>query len=271
MFHGMELCAFQKFKIGLDFALAKTMGRFCMSAKPPTTWYELKPQAGFPDRRFVLKATLGGAALVSTLSVSEAQTPAVLLDGYTPVYFTADEWAFIRDACARLIPSEGDGPGAIEAQVPVFIDRQMAGDFGNAADWYMIGPHDPSADQRLGFQSPLTPAQIYREGIAAVDAWCKTEKGKIFVELDSPAQDDVLDQLHSGKHQLKPELRDFFSLLLQNTREGFFADPMYGGNYKMAGWKHVGFPGARGSFLEWANTTDVAYPLGPVSIAGDRG
>ncbi|MBN8919407.1 MAG: gluconate 2-dehydrogenase subunit 3 family protein [Rhizobiales bacterium] len=209
--------------------------------------------------------------MLSALGSTEAQTPNVLLDGYTPAYFKADEWAFIRAACARLIPSEGDGAGAIEAQVPVFIDRQMAGDFGAGADWCMIGPHNASADPAFGFQSPLTPAQIYREGIAAVDAWCKSEKSKAFAELDAATQDDVLKQLQGGKVPLKPELRDFFTFLLQNTKEGFFADPMYGGNYRMVGWKHVGFPGARGAYREWAQDKDVAYPLGPVSISGERG
>lgn len=239
--------------------------------RPPTTWHELQSPVAFPDRRFVLKATLGGGAMLSTFGVAEAQTPKALLDGYTPTYFKPDEWTFIRAACARLIPSEGDGPGAIEAQVPVFIDRQMAGDFGKASDWCMIGPHDPAADPQRGFQSPLTPAQIYREGIAAIDAWCKTEKGKSFAGLDTAAQDDVLAQMQAHKIPLKPELRDFFAFLLQNTNEGFFADPMYGGNYRMAGWKHIGFPGARAAYREWARDEDVAYPLGPVSVSGERG
>jgi gluconate 2-dehydrogenase gamma chain len=242
-----------------------------MNDKPPTTWRELTPPAARPDRRFVLKAAVGGGTMLSVLGLASAQTPQAMLDDYTPAYFKADEWAFVRAACARLIPSEGDGPGAIEAQVPVFIDRQMAGDFGKASDWCMIGPHNADADPRLGFQSPLTPAQIYREGIAAIDAWCKTEQGKPFAELDASAQDDVLKQLQAHTIPLKPELRDFFTFLLQNTKEGFFADPMYGGNYKMAGWKHIGFPGARGSFREWANDKDAAYPLGPVSISGERG
>ncbi|MFD2377610.1 hypothetical protein ACFSTJ_09290 [Ottowia pentelensis] len=46
---------------------------------------------------------------------------------------------------------------------------------------------------------------------------------------------------------------------------------MYGGNHQMVGWKHIGFPGARGAFLEWANDQDKPYPLGPVAISGARG
>lgn len=241
------------------------------NGQPPTTWHELTPPLTRPNRRFVLKAAVGSGAVMLAGGASPTQTARALLDGYKPVYFNAAEWAFVRAACARLIPSDGDGPGAIEAQVPVFIDRQMAGEFGQAADWYMGGPHDASADPQLGFQSPLTPAQIYRQAIAAVDQWCKQEKGQGFAALDEPAQDEVLEALQAHKIALKPELRDFFGFLLQNTKEGFFADPMYGGNHQMVGWKHIGFPGARGSFREWANDNDKRYPLGPVAISGERG
>ena len=240
--------------------------------RSPTTWHELTPPITRPTRRFLLKAAAGSSAVLLAAGHVPAQpTPQARLDAYQPTYFDAAEWVFVRAACARLIPSEGEGPGAIEAQVPVFIDKQMAGDFGSGANWYMGGPHDASADPQRGFQSPLTPAQIYRQGIAAVDAWCRTENGKPFAALSAAAQDEVLKQLQAGKLALKPELSPFFGFLLQNTKEGFFADPLYGGNHQMVGWKHVGFPGARGAFREWANDQDKAYPLGPVAISGARG
>ena len=43
-------------------------------------------------------------------------------------------------------------------------------------------------------------------------------------------------------------MRSFFSVLLQNTMEGYFADPMYGGNRNNAVWKMIGFPGAIGMY-----------------------
>lgn len=156
--------------------------------------------------------------------------------------------------------------------MPVFIDRQLAGDFGAAADWYMGGPHDPGADPLLGFQSPLSPAQMYREGIRLFDEWCRKTKGATFSELDISAQDKALMALEAGEVPLPDSLRDFFDLLLQNTKEGYFSDPCYGGNHGMSAWVHIGFPGARASFLEWNDpaTDNVRYRLGPVSIAGDR-
>lgn len=65
------------------------------------------------------------------------------------------------------------------------------------------------------------------------------------------------------------ELREFWSLLLQNTKEGYFSDPQYGGNAGMQAWVYIGFPGARANFLEWVGRNEE-YRLGPVNIAGER-
>ncbi|WP_246040637.1 gluconate 2-dehydrogenase subunit 3 family protein [Roseovarius arcticus] len=215
---------------------------------------------------------LAGTALVSLARPVFGQATVPALTDYIPTAFSAEEWAFVQAATSRLIPSEGEGPGAAEARVAVFIDRQLADDFGTAADWYMKGPHDPGADPLLGFQSSLSPAQIYRDGIKAFDDWCRENKGAAFAELDPVAQDASLTALDGGEVNLPDALRDFFDVLLQNTKEGYFSDPRYGGNHGMSGWVHIGFPGARASFLEWNDPAmdNVAYPLGPVSIAGER-
>ena len=36
---------------------------------------------------------------------------------------------------------------------------------------------------------------------------------------------------------------DFFRIVRQNVVEGFLSDPSYGGNFEMAGWRWVGYPG----------------------------
>ncbi|CAM5206096.1 hypothetical protein CDEN61S_00252 [Castellaniella denitrificans] len=224
-----------------------------------------------PSRRQFLTATAIGTAVGALpLRIHAAQPAAVPLDQYKPEYLEAPEWAFIMAATARLIPAGGDGPSAHDARVPVFIDRQLAGKYGAATDWYMEGPHDPAADPNLGYQTPLNPAQIYRQGIEAVNAWCTANHGKLFAELAPDRQDEVLASLQKGAVKLPAELRDFFTLLLGNTKEGYFADPMYGGNHRMLAWSYIGFPGARASFKEWADQYDKAYPLGPVSISGER-
>jgi len=253
-----------------------------------------------PTRRTVLQAAAAGALAWPFYSTAYAQEAnPVSLGDYERQFFTAAEWAFLLAATARLIPSDGEGPGALEARVPVFIDLQLAGPFGEAADWYMEGPHHADAPAELGFQSPLTPAEIYREGIEAFNAWCGRNYGRGFADLQPEQQDEALRRLEGGETQtgsapegevaessgsatttavasggtgidLPPELKDFFSLLLQNTKEGYFADPRYGGNHQMQGWLHIGFPGARAAYREWADKWDVPYTLGPVSISGER-
>lgn len=201
---------------------------------------------------------------------ASAQEAADLLAEYAPEFLDPGEWTFIRAAVARLIPSEGDGPGALDVLVPVFIDRQLAGDFGQARDWYMVGPHDASAAPELGWQTPLAPADVYRRAIPMFDTWCRLEHGAAFADLDAEGQDAALTALEKGDVELPDELRDFFELLLSNTKQGYFADPVHGGNLGMQSWVFIGFPGARANFTEWVGKHNEPYPLGPVSITGER-
>ena len=241
-----------------------------MSQDSRSTWHVLGQPLSRPSRRGLLRGGVGAAALLAALGEVSAQSAQAELSSYKRTFFSDAEWAFIVAVCARLIPSDGDGPGAIETHVPIFIDRQMSGDFGTGVNWFMEGPHNPAADPLLGFQSPLTPANIYHQGIAAVDAWCKQQHGKVFAALTPQMQDEVLTATSANKIGIEPAARDFFSLLLQNTKEGYFSDPQYGGNFKMAAWSYIGFPGARASFREWAERGNTRYPLGSVAISGER-
>ncbi|MEI4485258.1 gluconate 2-dehydrogenase subunit 3 family protein [Frigidibacter sp. MR17.14] len=227
---------------------------------------------GIPSRRNFLKASAATVALVGVAAQAKAKetAAAVPLDEYKPEYLNAVEWAFVMAATARLIPSEGDGPGALEARVPVFIDLQLAGDYGTAEDWYMAGPHDPTVAADRGWQTPLNPAEVYRKAIPLVDDWCRTTHGAIFAELEADKQDATLTALQKGEVTLPPDVTIFFTTLLANTKEGYFADPMYGGNHGMASWVYIGFPGARAAFREWPTRHNIKYPLGPVSIKGER-
>ncbi|RYF72332.1 MAG: gluconate 2-dehydrogenase subunit 3 family protein, partial [Comamonadaceae bacterium] len=127
-----------------------------------------------------------------------------------------------------------------------FIDRQMNTPYANGSLWFMQGPFVTDAVPEMGYQLQLVPQQIYRLGIAATDAWCRQQSGKPFAQLDSAAQDAVLKRLEAGDIELAElPAKAFFSLMLQNTREGFFCDPIHGGNKGMVGWTQIGFPGAR--------------------------
>ncbi|MBN9425781.1 MAG: gluconate 2-dehydrogenase subunit 3 family protein [Burkholderiales bacterium] len=185
--------------------------------------------------------------------------------------FNKQEWRFVIAACARLIPDDDDGPGALGCGVPVFIDRQLDGPYGYAANWYMQGPFHQGAPE-FGYQGRATPRELYHAGIAAVDALCLQRHAKAFAELEPAQQDETLQQLEDGNLQAEGvDLKTFFKLLSDDTRYGFLADPIHGGNRDMAAWKMIGFPGARADFLEWTTRHGQAYPLGPVSIAGQRG
>lgn len=191
---------------------------------------------------------------------------------YNPAFFNPGEWAFIKAAVARLIPSDDTGPGAIEAGVPEFIDRQMDAAFGHAVTWYMQGPFVESPPE-FGYQGKLPPRDVYRAGIAACDNYCKnTFSGKTFTQLDPAQQDQALKSMESGEAKFDTlSSKTFFGFLLQNTKEGYLSDPMHGGNKDAGAWKMIGFPGARADFTDWVGRPGVQYPLPPVSINGPQG
>ncbi|WP_029686490.1 gluconate 2-dehydrogenase subunit 3 family protein [Tatumella saanichensis] len=189
---------------------------------------------------------------------------------YDPTWFTAEEYAFIKAAVGHLIPADDRGPGALEAGVPEYIDRQMNTPYATGATWYMQGPFTPDAPKTLGYQLPLVPRQIYRLGIADANTYSQQQHQKVFADLSAEQQVSLLKAFESGDakfSQLPSSL--FFSYLLQNTREGFFSDPIHGGNQGLVGWKLINFPGARADFMDWV-TRGEHYPLPPVSIRGER-
>ncbi len=185
------------------------------------------------------------------------------------MFFTADEAATIEAAVDRLIPPDDRIVGGKDAGCATFIDRQLAGPYGRAEGLYMRPPFMPGAATQ-GYQAPDAPAMRYRAGLKALADHVKTAfAGKSFRELAPAEQDKVLSGLETGAIALKGvKGAEFFALLLQNTQEGFFADPIYGGNRNMAGWKLVGFPGARYDYRDWVERHNEKYPLPPVGIMG---
>lgn len=185
------------------------------------------------------------------------------------LYFTADEAAAVEAIVDRLIPPDESGPGGMLAGCAVFIDRQLAGSFGDSRRLYMQPPFANGTPSQ-GPQSPTLPTERYRVSIAALDDYCKAQfAGKSFVALDAAQQDQVLGGLEKDEIKLKGASgKEFFEAILQNTMEGFFADPIYGGNRDMAGWKLIGFPGARYDYRDHVGKHNQPYPLPPVSILG---
>jgi gluconate 2-dehydrogenase gamma chain len=214
----------------------------------------------------------GAAGMALASSMAPASSAAAESQAYTPAYFTAAEWAFLNAAIDRLIPGDGNGPGGVEAGVPVFLDKQMQLPYGHGAYWYMQGPFHPEAPATLGYQLRQTPRELYRAGIALIDRVALQSHQKSFALLDPVQRDALLTQADQGHLQQDGMMASaFFALLLRNTREGYFADPIYGGNRKMGGWKMVGFPGARADFTDFIDQQGRKYPYGPVSVDGSRG
>ena len=199
---------------------------------------------------------------------AETQPPTPVRPGPW-LYFTADEAAAVEAIVDRLIPADESGPGGKLAGCAVFIDRQLAGSFGDSRRLYMRPPFADGTPSQ-GPQSPTLPTERYRMSIAALDAYCKAQfAGKNFAALDAAQQDQVLDGLEKDEIKLKGASgKEFFETILQNTMEGFFADPIYGGNRDMAGWKLIGFPGARYDYRDHVAKHNQPYPLPPVSILG---
>jgi gluconate 2-dehydrogenase gamma chain len=184
-------------------------------------------------------------------------------------FFTPEEGAAVEAIVDRLIPPDADTPGGKEAGCAVFIDRQLAGPYGSSRGLYMRPPFRDGTLQQ-GPQSPLSPAARYRQGLAALDKYCRRAfAGKPFAQLTDQQKDEILNGLENGPLVLEgASARAFFEQILTNTREGFFADPVYGGNRGMVGWKMIGFPGARYDYRDWVGRHNERFPLPPIGIGG---
>src|SRR5918911_5390267 len=181
-------------------------------------------------------------------------------------YLTQPEIRFLDAAAERLIPTDELGPGGKEAGISVYIDRQLSSTWGTHGRNYRSGPWlDGTPEQ--GFQSRLTPQEVYRIGIHEINVYCRTQFEKPFDQLPPAKQDEILKALETGAIEL-PSLSSklFFDLLWRNTEEGFFADPMYGGNRGKVGWKLIGFPGVASSAYNAHLDDPAPYRVEPVSI-----
>ncbi len=202
-------------------------------------------------------------------SPNEAYPPTLVKPGPW-LFFTADEAAVVEAIADRLIPADELGAGGKDAGCAVFIDRQLTGPYGNY-DWlYMQGPFNPKAAANFGIQSPVVPRDKYRTGLAALAEYTRAQfGGKLFHQLAPADQDHVLTGLEKGDIKLADGVgKALFSQIHTNVVEGYFADPIYGGNRDMVGWKLVNFPGVRYDFRDVIANPNKPYTLPPVSLLG---
>jgi gluconate 2-dehydrogenase gamma chain len=184
-------------------------------------------------------------------------------------YFTSDEARAVEALADRIIPPDPQTPGGKDSGCAVFIDRQLAGPYGTSEGQYNQPPFMNGTRQQ-GPQSSKGPAAIYREALAALDRYCQSKyQGKRFPDLSDQDKDDLLKGIEDGKVTLEGvDGKSFFTHAIKDVQEGFFADPLYGGNRDMVGWKMIGYPGARYNYLDWIDRHNERYPLPPVSIMG---
>jgi gluconate 2-dehydrogenase gamma chain len=225
-------------------------------------------------RNFLLGAGTAVAAGLAPTAPAQAQTPqpAVAASpaiGSEPLLtLTATEHAFFAAAADTIIPADELSPSGSECGVATFIDRQLAGAYGSGARLYRDGPF-PKGKPELGYQLPLTPREFFRAGVAAANEWTRKTYGKDFDRLSAADRTAALKAMEEGKAPF-PGVTSamFFNALLQIAMEGFFADPIYGGNRNMAAWKMVGYPGLPATYREDIKTYfGKQYDKPPRSIA----
>lgn len=183
-------------------------------------------------------------------------------------FFTPMEARTVEALVERLIPADELSVSGKDAGCAEFIDRQLAGSYGTFERLYMKGPFVAGTVEQ-GDQSPLVPQQRYRLGLAALESHCQRALGKGFTDLPNDQKDEVITGIQKGEIKFNDiDSKLFFALLLQNTMEGFFADPIYGGNRDMVSWKMLGFPGARYDYREFIDRHNEKIDLAPLSIVG---
>jgi|SRR5690625_240869 len=247
------------------------------------------------SRRHFLKNTglvaggvVGGSVLGGLLTnqfrpetkTDTKQTTRELFDAR--MFFDREEdFAILMDATEQIFPKDEHGPGAIELGVPYFIDKQLAGSWGTNAKEYMRDPflqnqqvldyQDKDTDQDKSgpntatkaptptprYQTRLNRGDLFIHGLRRMDQVSEDKFDEPFVELSDDEQIEVLEAFEKSDVEMKGVAsKTFFNLLLQMTIEGAYADPVYGGNKNMMGWKMKEYPGPRMAYLDQIEEED---------------
>lgn len=181
--------------------------------------------------------------------------------------FTSHERSTIAAAMARIIPSD-DVAGAAEAHTIDYLERYLSGTAFIYAKPDGTGFETLVGARRDAWQQRVdTMLAKYRDGVGELDSRSRHHFGRSFVDCAANEQDEVLKAVEAGAfwpdsrsspsrevattvaggpalQQTSTEVElDFFPLLVVHTRQGFLADPIYGGNRDRVGWQAIGFPG----------------------------
>ena len=202
-------------------------------------------------RRFLKGAIAGSAAAVTGVLPNSVQAQNIgtpqntVAANQAYLFFNLEEQAFIEAVVNHMIPADELSPKGTEIGVNMYIDHALANGWGKGERLYNHGPWKKGLPTQ-GYQSPLTPAELYRVSITKSNVVCTERYGKGFDQISEAQRQEFLLALSSGKVDFKdgPSSKTFFDMLYQNVMEGMFSDPIYGGNQNKAGWRLIGFPGA---------------------------
>lgn len=224
-----------------------------------------KKIASNPSRRSFLKnasvavggAIVGGGIIGGLLGGGK---PKPVTDNHTMtmteenpqalMFLTPEQYKVCAAASDRIFPADGHGPGGKELGCAIFIDHQLAGAFGSMSKEYTMGPFQKGTKTQ-GYQSRLVRSQIFVLGFNALQAEAQKRYNNGFESCKPEEQDAILKDFEADKVSIPgTSSKSFFSMLVASTIEGVYADPMYGGNKNMAGWKMKNFPGAQDSYYD---------------------
>lgn len=234
---------------------------------------------GLTRRQLIFSSMTGlavGAAASAKAATLTGIPPWQPFDHNGPMHYDSPGWRVFSDAevrevtaiVDRLIPADELSVSGSEAGCVVFMDRQLASNYGDASRLYMQGPFREGTPEQ-GDQSPFTPRERVRRGLVGLETLCQSRHGQSFSGLNAEQQDALLAELEKGGIDLDGlDSKLFFEQVLGNTMEGFFGDPIYGGNRDMVSWKMIGFPGARYDYRPYIALHNQKLDLVPLSIIG---
>jgi gluconate 2-dehydrogenase gamma chain len=231
-------------------------------------------------RKFLLGAGLAGASVATGLTADVVATtpaeaapaappqPAANAEPETYLALNATEVAFMSAMADTIIPADELSPSGTDCGVVTYIDRQLAGAYGAGDKVYRSGPFRRGKPEQ-GYQLALTPREYFVAGIAAANAWSRKTFGKELDRLAAAERVNALTQMEQGKAKFESfAATAFFNRVLAIVMEGFFADPMYGGNRNKIAWQMLGFPGLPALYREKVDAYyDKRYVAPPRSIA----
>ena len=191
---------------------------------------------------FAHALTVGAVAAEPLADAKPEPLTASKVVGYT--CFSPIEAAFVEQMVNVMCPADTYTPNGVDCGLAIYIDRQLGGGFGKGAGRYTRGPWQPGRPE-LGDQSPMTPEQSFKAGIAAANLLCVAKYGSAFDQIKSTDAEAFLQELAAGQasgSDLSLALW-FDQLVYPLFEQACFADPIYGGNVDKIFWKMIGYPG----------------------------